>query len=222
MTDQLRPSSLMRPTFIVRAQPKAALGQHNSFQQTEEIKEGGGRNFLNFKYISFYLQCNVDVELVRAAGFSESSGGLDSHGQRQQRCHWMALEEDQHACVKLSVSKEAVILTWGACDLRGAMMWIIQCQMGGRERDKERKREGGREGSNNWATYSLFAGMIPPLEKQNQLLPHDLVAETERVSEWVSEWRLFPFNSLQQFASEGKAPQKTSPGLPLLCVIKPL
>lgn len=38
--------SLMWLIFIVRVQIKAALGQHNSFQQTEEFKEGGGRNFL--------------------------------------------------------------------------------------------------------------------------------------------------------------------------------
>lgn len=123
--------------FIVRVQIKAALGQHNSFQQTAEFKEGGGRNFLNFKYISFDLQCNVDVELVSTASFSESSCGLDFHGQRQLRCNWTALEEDQDICFKLSVCKEAVTLTWGPCDLHGAMMLIIKCQQGKKKRKKK-------------------------------------------------------------------------------------
>lgn len=32
----------------------------------------------------------------------------------------------------------------------------------------------------NRDTYSLFTGMVPSLEKQNQLLPHDLVAEKQQ------------------------------------------
>lgn len=32
----------------------------------------------------------------------------------------------------------------------------------------------------NRDTYSLFTRVVPPLEKQNQLLPHDLVAEIEQ------------------------------------------
>lgn len=31
-------------------------------------------------------------------------------------------------------------------------------------------------------TYPLFSCMIPPLEKQNQLLPHDLVTKTKSIT----------------------------------------
>lgn len=33
---------------------------------------------------------------------------------------------------------------------------------------------------NSKDTYPLFTSMIPPLKKQNQLLPHDLVAEIQQ------------------------------------------
>ena len=33
---------------------------------------------------------------------------------------------------------------------------------------------------NSRDTYPLFTSVIPPLEKQNQLLSHDLVAEREK------------------------------------------
>lgn len=188
--------------FIVRVQIKAALGQHNSFQQTEEIKEGGGRNFLNFKYISFDFQCNVDVELVSTASFSESSCSLDFHGQRQLRLLDSSWRRPTHLL-------QAFCLQRGCySDLRGHD--VDNKVPTGEEKEKKKVATIGP------LTLCLRAWFLLLKNNISFFLMTWLLKQNVWVSEWVSEGLTFSIQQLQQqFASEGKpfkAPQKTSSG----------